>query len=144
VAAAGIAALVMFFIFFSSSLFGKSNRVVVHRAQGKAEFDGAAIPNAVICLYPVELKLKDCAPPQGTVKPDGTFVLGTYGKDDGAPAGEYKVTVQWFEKLDFKDLELGRKPKNLLPPKYASAETSGLIVRIEKGENHIPAIMLER
>jgi hypothetical protein len=36
--------------------------------------------------------------PTGEVREDGTFSLTTYKADDGAPAGEYVVTVIWLEK----------------------------------------------
>jgi hypothetical protein len=33
--------------------------------------------------------------PKGTVKEDGTFQLTTYAEGDGAPEGEYGITVIW-------------------------------------------------
>jgi hypothetical protein len=33
--------------------------------------------------------------PKGTVKEDGTFQLTTYAEGDGAPEGEYGITVVW-------------------------------------------------
>ena len=79
--------------------------------------------------------------PRGIVKADGTFALGTYGKEDGAPPGEYVVTVQWFRKANSNDEGLG---KNVLPAKYADAATCGINVRINEGENRIPSIDLKR
>jgi hypothetical protein len=35
--------------------------------------------------------------PKGTVQADGSFKLSTYADDDGAPEGEYGVTVVWKE-----------------------------------------------
>ena len=33
--------------------------------------------------------------PYGVVQADGTFSIGTYAADDGAPVGDYAVTVLW-------------------------------------------------
>jgi hypothetical protein len=76
------------------------------------------------------------------VKDDGSFVLETYGKEDGAPAGDYKVMVTQFEKTDPGEGEGASLPLNLLPAQYGRFETSGLTVRIVQGENQIPALKL--
>jgi hypothetical protein len=33
--------------------------------------------------------------PNARVDTDGKYVVSTYGKGDGAPAGEYEITVHW-------------------------------------------------
>ena len=117
--------------------FGNTDKVPVHPAQGKATFDGKPMANATVFLHPTGVKNPDYPRPRGLVREDGTFTLGTYTKDDGAPAGEYAVTVQWLRKLPGRDL-----PASVLPPRYAKPETSGLVVRIEAGDNNLPAIKL--
>ena len=67
-------------------------------------------------------------------EPDGSFVLSTYKGFDGAPVGEYAVTVVWREPwLDAH----GRPGVERLPEKYAKPETSGLRVRIKTGPNDV-------
>jgi tetratricopeptide (TPR) repeat protein len=131
-----VAALVLLYFAFPSSLFQKPDRVAVFPVQGKAEIDGEPLPKATIFLHPVgdkNAKNARIPRPRATVHEDGTFVLGTYGADDGAPPGEYKVTVQLFYS-DSPD----RAPRNLLPVRYAKAETTDLLVRIQEGQNHCP------
>src|SRR5262249_31591074 len=70
------------------------------------------------------------------------IALGTYGKEDGAPPGEYRVTVQWFSRRDRKDAR--RLPDNVLPAKHARAETSDLAMRIQAEKNELPALRLTR
>jgi hypothetical protein len=136
------ACLVLLVAGFRSNLFARSDRVAVHPAQGRAEWEGRPIPNATIFLHPVWVKEPAFPRPRATVKEDGTFVLGTYAKDDGAPAGEYRMTIQWFSRRDRKDD--GRFLDNALPAKYARAETSDLTVRIQPDKNEIPALRLTR
>jgi hypothetical protein len=78
------------------------------------------------------------------VKEDGTFVLSTYGTDDGAPAGDYAVTVQWYRDNPRTGREGLAPPISVLPFRYTKAETSGLRVRIRDGENEIPTLKLTR
>jgi hypothetical protein len=133
-----VLALLLVFL-FRSNLFGKSDRVRVYPAQGKATFAGKPIPEATIFLHPIGPRPLHIPRPRAVVGPDGTFVLGTYRKDDGAPPGDYQVTVQWFHKARGHTL-----PANVLPPRYASPGTSGLTVRIGKGENQLPPLQLTR
>ena len=97
--------------------------------------------DAVVELYSVGNANPDVPRPRGIVKEDGTFVLGTYGKDDGAPVGEYAVTIQCFSKPKKGDDGFG---KNLLPPKYATVKTSGLKAHIQVGDNTIPTFEITK
>ncbi|HMF20068.1 MAG TPA: tetratricopeptide repeat protein [Gemmataceae bacterium] len=128
---AGVAAaIVLVYLLLPAGLFGKSDRVEVFPVQGKADLDGKPIPEASIFLHPVGVKNPAFPRPRGIVQADGTFVLGTYRKDDGAPPGEYKVSVQLLKQTAGQLL-----PKNHLPVQYADAETSSLTIHIEQGEN---------
>jgi tetratricopeptide (TPR) repeat protein len=123
----------------------RSDRVSVHLAQGQAFFNGKPMPNATVVLEPVWTKEPKFPKPRAVIKDDGTFILATYGKDDGAPAGEYKVSVQWFVKTDNRpEIEGGTLPQNVLPAKYANPESSGLNVEIKEGTNIIPPLQLKR
>ena len=62
----------------------------------------------------------------GIVEADGSFKLSTYAGFDGAPLGEYQVTVT-----------LGKSSVKNLPAKYAKTATSGLTATIQAGKNEI-------
>jgi hypothetical protein len=54
---------------------------------------------AVVVFHPIPADPSPTAiKPIGEVRQDGSFSLTTYKGDDGAPAGEYAVTVIWLEK----------------------------------------------
>src|SRR5262249_35384705 len=112
--AGGLAAMVLIYVFFPTGSSGKPARVPVIPAQGKADFEGKPIPEAAIFLHPVGAKTPPFPRPRAVVQSDGTFVVGTYTKDDGAPPGEYKVTVQWFQRIGTAGND--HLPINLLPP----------------------------
>jgi tetratricopeptide (TPR) repeat protein len=136
---AGAAVVLVLVVIGGRSVFGNGGRLAVHRAQGKAEYEGKPMNNATIFLHPINIKDPRFPKPRAVVQEDGNFLLTTYRKDDGAPVGEYKVTVQWFATVKGSDL-----PTNVLPPRYAKAETSDLTVRIEKGDNFLPPIHLTK
>ncbi|MDX1948295.1 MAG: hypothetical protein SFU86_23085 [Pirellulaceae bacterium] len=115
----------------------------VHPVTGKITFDGQAPAGAQIVLHPqggpaTEVKVA----PLGTVRTDGTFKISTYGDGDGAPAGEYAATVQWF-KVETGEGGSGRGP-NVLPGKYASAEATPIKISVKAGINEVPPITIVR
>ncbi len=142
VAGSVAAVLVLSALVFRPSLFGNTNRVRVYRTQGTAVCDGQPMPNATVYLHPIGGAAPDVPRPRAVVRDDGTFVVGTYGKDDGAPPGDYKITVEWFAPGEQKNNPRG--PQNVLPAKYARPDTSDLIVHVEAGDNQLPPIRLNR
>ena len=143
-AASVFAAVVLLYACFPRSLFGNTGQLPVHPAQGKVLLDGQPLANATICLHPVGTRDIHFPRPRAVSRADGSFVLGTYGPDDGAPVGEFKVTVQCFKQLRKVENESEGAPlqKNVLPPWLANPETSRLSVRIKEGDNDIPALVL--
>ncbi len=140
--AAGISILVL--LYFGYSVLGTAHHVRAHPAHGQVLFEGKPTPNANVLLEPIWTKTPDFPAPRAVVKDDGSFTLGTYGKEDGAPPGEYKVLVQWFVRPNTVEVEGSGLPRNVLPTRYGRFDTSGLTVRIQEGENDIPALKLTR
>src|SRR5262245_57127445 len=58
--------------------------------------------NALVIFTPLQNAESDKWPkgyPRGAVREDGSFQVTTYRTDDGAPAGEYAVTIVWLGRL---------------------------------------------
>ena len=83
----------------------------------------------------------------GKIKPDGTYVMGSYGTADGLPPGTYKVYITGAvssEAVQTASKKLGADGKyakttipvpvftKLVHPKYERPETSGLICDVKK------------
>jgi hypothetical protein len=124
--------------------FGRAHRVHVYPAHGQVFFEANAIPNATLLLEPAWTQKPEFPAPRAVVKEDGSFQLGTYGPADGAPAGEYKVVVQWLVTVGKSEVEGGGLPRNALPARYARFDTSGLRIRIQAAANEIPPLQLKR
>lgn len=124
----------------------RGGRVPTHPARGQLFFDGKPIPHAIVVLHPVEESKPDVPRPRATVGPDGSFVVETYDAGDGAPAGEYLVTVEWWLSPASAKVPGSYElpPTNRLPARFSKAATSGLRIRIQEGDNAIGALHLKR
>lgn len=78
--------------------------------------------------------------PFAKVAEDGTFKLTTFVEGDGAPEGEYGITVDWRKKEDDKSkpkFQLGEGKgggKPALKPQYSNPQAPFKTVTIKKGE----------
>ncbi len=99
--------------------------------------DGKPAEHALVIFHPVG---PAAGPkPRGKVLANGTYQLTTFATDDGAPAGDYQVTVElWLP---------GRPdegPSNRLNAKYAKPDSSGLTATVGTGPAEIKTITLKR
>lgn len=86
--------------------------------------------------------------PYGVAKDDGTFTLTT-NKNEGAPAGEYVVTVVWYEAppaRKAKGISTGGEDNpavDKLKGEYAERAKSKLGMAIKAGSNQLEPIVLK-
>lgn len=109
------------------------NRRATYAVRGKVYFDGSPTPGAQVAFYALSVADKKMVRTgDAFVEPDGTFRLSSYVANDGAPAGEYAVTVVWRQPW----LDAGGKPgPNLLPDRYSKPETTDLRAKVIDGVN---------
>jgi hypothetical protein len=104
------------------SACSKSNAKKTYPVAGTVVNGTQPVGGALVVFHPVGDASPEAVKSRATTKPDGTFTLSTYGTDDGAPAGEYAVTIeQWLAGARPDD-----PPSNRLNAKFAKPETSGL------------------
>ena len=110
----------------------------VYPVQGSVVFSGRPPAGAQVVFHPVGKTGVDALRPSGQVDAEGNFNLTTFKTGDGAPAGDYDVTVeQWVSKND-------NPAVNLLPARYLLTRSSGLHATVAAGENQIPTFKLAR
>jgi len=71
---------------------------------------------------------------QGSIKSDGTYVVGSTGLADGLPRGTYQVSIRGAEDVttvEGADGSRTERRKALIDAKYQSAETSGLTFTVD-------------
>jgi len=117
-----------------------SRHVDVQPVEGQVMWNGKPLEGAQVVFCPQGDAAAGVSAPRARTGPDGRFHLGTYDKADGAPEGQYVVTV-----VDFPLLRTGSEAipgPNVLPQKYANPKTSDLRAQIAKGPNVLPALQL--
>jgi hypothetical protein len=109
--------------------------VEVHPVTGQVIYNGKPAAGAHVVFHP---KVQQIAHPipSAKVDPQGNFSLTTYSSQDGAPVGEYSVTVE-LRPVVTKDGELELGP-NVLPPQYSSPKTTKVVANVGPGPNSVP------
>lgn len=109
------------------------NRKPVQPTRGIVLLDGSPLPGAKVMLSLVDGS-KQAVVADGYSEADGRFRLSTYKAWDGAPVGEYVVTV--IQPVPMVD-EKGLPGENRLPAKYSSTKTSELRASVKLGDNEL-------
>lgn len=126
----------------------KEERVPVVPVTGKVLVDGQPAERATVIFHlrsgsEMRAEATGVAPPTptGEVKPDGTFALNSYTAGDGAPPGDYAVSIIWPQGTSQigGDADTGDR----LGGKYANPETSGLRATVGSSATEIPAFELK-
>ena len=124
---------------------GGDNRVKLYPATGSVTVKGRPAEGAQVVLFPADESLRRAGNPMptGLVGADGKFALGSYGPGDGAPAGEYQVTIVWPEEVKTDPNNPERPPaRDRLNSRYAAPGQSGLTATIEAGPTELPPFEL--
>jgi hypothetical protein len=123
-------------------------RLATYPVSGELTINGAPAKGCVVTLVPADPALNGVVLPAGTVDEAGKFELTTYETGDGAPAGDYGVSLHWqATKWAGKDPDRGVDPVVTVLPdrlmdKYASPEQSGLKAKIVAGKNALEPFRL--
>jgi hypothetical protein len=114
------------------------SKLSVSPVSGTVVFEGQPPEGASIIFHPLDDSLT--IRPRGVVGADGTFELTTYLPADGAPRGEYNVTLEWKKLVEF-DGDYAAGP-NLFPAEYASPASTPVRVTVDGEE--LPEIEIRK
>jgi len=114
--------------------------------RGKVTYKGQPIKGAVVVFVPRDDK-STSPRPSGVTGDEGSYSLTT-GTREGAPAGEYVVTVTWTEmtqkpkkgKMSMADEEV--EIRDRLGGRYADPAKSTFQATVKSGSNTIPTLDL--
>ncbi len=107
---------------------------------GKVLFNQKPAAYALVVFHPVKDTKLDMRP-NGYTDKEGVFRLSTYSDGDGAPAGDYLVTVIWTGANP--DTEEVAEAPDKLQGRYADPKTSGLKVTVKEGPNQLAPFELK-
>jgi len=110
-----------------------ANQKPVHPVKGQVLVGNQPAAGAFVLFVPVNEPQPPQDPrPRAEVKADGSFALSTYGEEDGAPAGEYIVTIRWTDPED----------QDRLQGVYSDSASSKLRATVGEKQNDLPAFKL--
>ncbi len=128
---------------------GKPDRVPVVPTEGIVTQGGKPATGALLHFHTVG----SSAPAAGTISPpipwgqvgaDGSFRLTTYANGDGAPSGDYAITVVWPTGPQRRDGDDdGPTETDLLRGRYAQAATTPLRATVGPTRTTLPTIELK-
>ena len=110
-----------------------SGQLPMAPAEGKVLYRGQPLKCGNVMFQP-----KVGPPAQGKIQPDGTFVLSTQDRGEGAVLGDHRVSITCNEahmsQVDgaapvAREAGVGR---SLIPRKYSVLASSGLTAKVEK------------
>jgi hypothetical protein len=110
--------------------------------RGKVLHNGQPLAEAMVVFHPQDSQAVAAPRPMAYTNEQGEFSLTTVKQGDGAPVGQYAITVELREQRLVGEEQV-RDGRNLLPPQYASPQTSPLKFEVAEGENEVPPIAIQ-
>lgn len=117
-----------------------------YRTKGHLTFKGDPATGAIVRLFPMTPQSGAKSPviPIGTVNEEGAFELTSYSTGDGAPEGDYWITVEWPDPaMNSSKGGMPEDPPDRLLRRYADPGRSKLKAHISAQENLLDDISLD-
>ena len=106
---------------------------------GKVLDGSKPLAHATVVFHPLDGADAATPKPRGKTDETGTFRLTTYDADDGAPAGQYRVTVEQWATVNPE-----QGPVNRVSAKFANPAGSGFTADVTNGPNDPKVFTLKR
>lgn len=119
---------------------GKGDHLPVNHVKGTLFINDKPAPGAKVVLHPwSNPSFPPGLRPSAEVGADGSFEISTYGTGDGAPAGDYIITVSWPMPKDDPQDEF---PPDRLKNAYSDPRSAKFRAQIKPGENELPPLKI--
>jgi hypothetical protein len=114
-------------------------RIPLYPVRGKVLFDGKPAAGAEVRFNPLRPAEKKEFYPVAKVEADGSFTLTTFENKDGAPPGEYLVTIRWEDISSKQD-----PPPDRLKGRYTDPKKSPWRVQVREEANDLEPFQLHK
>lgn len=119
---------------------GSDHGVQLHSVTGVVLQGGQAVEGAVVALYRKDDLGSGIPVPKGVTNAAGAFAIRTFEPGDGAPVGEYAVTVRFAEEVETPDGQIVERDR--FEGAYANPNKPVATVEVTSGSNRVPDIEL--
>ena len=110
-----------------------------HPVRGKVVRNGKPVVEAMVVFHPVVARPEVKQKPLAFTDEAGEFAITTFQQGDGAPTGQYRITVEQRAPKMVGE-EMVREGPNLLPRRFGDPNASGLTIDVAEGDNVAPPI----
>ena len=117
---------------------GGPRKAAVYPVAGTLTVEGRPAANAMIAFHSLDNAGSSTVLPVATTGPDGAYRLMTYAVGDGAPAGEYAVTVVWPDDSEPRDECADVVTHDRFQGRYADPAKSPWRIAVSPGMNEVP------
>lgn len=109
----------------------------VFPVEGQVLIRGRPQPGVQVTFHPLDQS--QAGRPRGVTDAEGRFRLRTYTVDDGAPAGEYAVTLYWpVPRTPAQEADSELPTSDRLKRRYADPGNSGLRATVHEQPTALP------
>jgi hypothetical protein len=119
-----------------------NGRPPTYEVRGQVFANDRPAAHALVTFHPIDDNMPEAVHPTATVDDSGNFTLTSFTAGDGAPAGEYRVTVVRYLAVKSRPGAEDYDTRNFLPDRYAKLETSELRATVKKGKNELEPFKL--
>jgi len=116
-------------------------QVTPHPVRGAVERAGKPIVDATVIFHPENPLPAGLHNPLAVTDAAGRYELTTLKQNDGAPAGEYRVTIELRAKRPAGE-EHVRDGPHLLPEKFARRDATPFRATVRPEANEIPKLIV--
>ena len=111
---------------------GRTDSPRPYPCKGSVRINGEPAKDAMVAFYHLDEWGKRTIVPMAWTDDHGDFVLTTYKEGDGAPAGDYEVTITWPAYHTRRGVGPDR-----LDGRFADPKKSGLHAHVEAKDNEL-------
>jgi hypothetical protein len=119
-----------------------NGRPPTYEVRGQVFTNDRPAAHALVTFHPIDDNRPEAVHPTATVEDNGNFSLTSFTAGDGAPAGEYRVTIVRYLAVKSRTNGEDYETRNFLPDRYAKLETSELRVTVTKSKNELEPFKL--
>jgi hypothetical protein len=121
---------------------GTSHDIACYPVRGQVQQAGKPLAEALVVFYPLDTPPIPFPKPQAHTDAQGRFELTTFESGDGAPVGNYAITVELRAPRQLGE-EVVRDGPSVLSARYSQPDKSGLRAQVAEGENELAPLVIE-
>jgi hypothetical protein len=119
-----------------------SKQTPVYPVRGQVLLNGKPLSQAIVTFHH-QGSGPDAPAPSAQTDSEGRYTLTSYQNGDGAPEGEYAVSLVCFRTRELRKGSDEDTARNIVPARYANAATSRLTAKVAAGKNELPPLQVK-